>query len=157
MKKFSELSENAVRYEALTAMKEIQAQISAISLLGVLGVMREENPLRQNILDMEAQLHDLSATMGEFISDNIADVESEEGEAEDVAPEPEKEEKPKKEEKKTVKVKKEPKEDVEAPEEDEKPKEEENDKEEQVEENFKYFSSKLLEKNKEDKNYKMHN
>lgn len=109
------ITENSVRYEALTAMKEIQSSIANISLLGVLGAMRDTNPLRKEILDMEAKLHDLSAEMGQFIADNIADVETEDGEKADVEPEekPEKEDKPEKEEKPSVQVnKKEPEEEV---------------------------------------------
>jgi len=102
----TEVTENAVRYEALAAMKEIQASIANVSLLGVLGVMREDNPLRANILDMEAKLHDLSAEMGQFIADNIADVETEEGEDAELEPEPEEEEVPEEKPEKKEKPKK---------------------------------------------------
>lgn len=117
-----QLEENAVRFAALEAMKNVQATLAGISLLDVLGVMKPDNPLKADVLAMETQLHDLSAGIGQFIADNIADVETEEQEAgEEPAeeePEPEekpKEEKPKKEEKKPAKKKKED-EDVDEPE-----------------------------------------
>lgn len=69
-----QIEENAVRYEALTAMKDVQATLASISLLGVLGVMKDTNPLRKNILDMEAKLYAINTDMAEFIANNIADV-----------------------------------------------------------------------------------
>lgn len=106
-----ELSENAVRWAALEKMREVQTQLSALSLIDVLSVMKPENPLRQQVIDMEAIIHDITNQMGEFINDNLADAEDIPGEGDVESPEEEeveepeekKEEKPKKEEKKPAK------------------------------------------------------
>lgn len=74
MKKFSNyLTESKVKFEALNVMKEIQTTLSGLTFLDVIAVMREENPLRKEVHELEAMLHELTGKVGDFIADNIED------------------------------------------------------------------------------------
>lgn len=69
------ISENAIKYEALENMKQIQGVLGSISFIDVIGVMREDNPLKAEVLEMEDMLHELTVTVSSFINDNLKDAE----------------------------------------------------------------------------------
>ena len=70
---FKELDESKIKFEALNVMKEIQTTLSGLSFLDVIAVMREENPLKKEVHDLESKLHELTQMVGQFIADNIED------------------------------------------------------------------------------------
>ena len=68
-----ELTESEVKYQALEEMKNIQATLGSISFISVIGVMREDNPLKEEVFKFEDQLHELTVEVSKFINDNLAD------------------------------------------------------------------------------------
>lgn len=87
-----ELSENEIKFKALTVMKEIHAHLAELTFVDVISVMREENPLRKDIGAFEKELNELTNKVGQFVTDNLDDaVELETADIEDA--EAEKEEK----------------------------------------------------------------
>ena len=79
-----DLNENEIKYQALENMKEIQAQLGSISFIDVISVMRDDNPLKTEVFEMEDMLHNLTVTVSQFINDNLPDaVETTDDERED--------------------------------------------------------------------------
>ncbi len=77
-------NESEVKYAALEEMKNIQGVLGSISFISVIGVMREDNPLKEEVFEFENMLHELTASVSAFINDNIMDaVETTDGERED--------------------------------------------------------------------------
>lgn len=107
------IDESAVKFGALEVIRQAQTALAEISLLDVLSVMKPENPLRKDIIDMESKIHELTTIMGEFINNNIADAEMDTEEAPTEEPKKPEEKEDKKEDKKDPKkeVKKDPKKD----------------------------------------------
>lgn len=84
------LSENEIKFEALSVMKEIHSQLAELSFVDVIAVMREENPLRKDVTVLEKELNDLTNKVGQFVTDNLADaVDMEAADIEDVEKEKE--------------------------------------------------------------------
>lgn len=78
MKKFqdylkTELTESEVKFAALEEMKAIQTTLGSISFISVISVMREENPLKEQVHQFENQLHELTVGVSKFINDNLKD------------------------------------------------------------------------------------
>jgi len=73
LKPQGEINERPIKFEALNTMKEIQTTLSGLSFLDVIAVMREENPLKKEVHELENKLHDLTQAVGQFIADNIED------------------------------------------------------------------------------------
>lgn len=80
--KQKELNENAVKLEAMLALKEIQAQLTTINFLDVLSVMDPNNPLKKDVMKFEEQLATMRAGIETFIVDNQFDSAEEQPEEE---------------------------------------------------------------------------
>jgi len=71
--KDEKLQESEIKYQALENMKSIQAQLGSISFIDVISVMREDNPLKPEVFEMENKLHELTVIVSQFINDNLKD------------------------------------------------------------------------------------
>ena len=71
--KTENLTESEIKFQALNTMKEIQQTLSALSFLDVIALMKEDNPLKKNVHDLENTLHKLTTDVGQFINDNMED------------------------------------------------------------------------------------
>ena len=111
---FQPLNED-IRFEALSMLRETQASLVGVSFLPVIAIMKEENPLKKDVLKFQDDLDELTMRIQNFISKAKNDVEympvgDPEAPAEDEVPEK-------------------PEEDDETPEEDEKKKKSKDSKE----------------------------
>ena len=117
---FQPLNED-IRFEALSMLRETQASLVGISFLPVIAIMKEENPLKKDVLKFQDDLDELTMRIQNFISKAKNDVEyipeDPEAPAEDEVPE-----KPEEDDEK-------PEEDDETPEDDEKNKKSKDSKE----------------------------
>jgi len=71
--KQKDLNENAIKLEAMLALKEIQAQLTTINFLDVLSVMDPANPLKEEVMEFENQLAVMRSGIEQFIVDNQFD------------------------------------------------------------------------------------
>jgi len=69
------LQERDIRFEALQQLREIQAGLVGVSFLPVLGIMRPDNEYRQNIIEFQDDLDNLTLKVQDFISKVKNDVE----------------------------------------------------------------------------------
>ena len=84
------LSENEIKFEALSVMKEIHGQLADLTFVDVIAVMREENPLRKDVTKLEEELNELTMKVGKFVTDNLDDaVELEQADKEEAEEEKE--------------------------------------------------------------------
>ena len=69
-----------MRFEALSNLREIQSNLVGISFLQVIAIMKEENPLRKDVLGFQDDLDELTMSIQNFISKakNGVDYDSEE-------------------------------------------------------------------------------
>ena len=70
-----ELNETEIRFEALTRLREIQSQLVGISFLEVIAIMKEDNPLKKDVLTFQDELDKLTSAVGEFVSKSKNDVD----------------------------------------------------------------------------------
>jgi hypothetical protein len=76
--------EAEVKFQALAVMKEIHSALADLSFVDVIAKMREENPLRKDVTELEKELNELTNKVGQFVTDNLADsVELEQADVED--------------------------------------------------------------------------
>lgn len=92
------LHESEVKYQALLKMKEIQNSLSAITFIDILSVMKEENPLKKVVAELETKVNDLTNEVGKFVTDNMADATDIEASDEQKEPRKPKKEEPEEEE-----------------------------------------------------------
>lgn len=71
-----------LRFEALSQLREIQANLVSISFLPVIAIMKPENPLKKNVLAFQDKLDGLTIEIQNFISDAKNDIEYEPSEEE---------------------------------------------------------------------------
>ena len=93
---FQALNED-MKFEALSQLREIQSNLVTISFLPVIAIMKQENPLKKDVLKFQDDLDELTMQIQSFISTAKNDVsfepEAEEG-GEEAPAEDEKEEEP---------------------------------------------------------------
>ena len=73
---FRPLNED-MRFEALSQLREIQANLVAVSFLPVVAIMREENPLRKEVINFQSSLDELTMNIQDFVSNAATAVEYE--------------------------------------------------------------------------------
>jgi len=64
-----------MRFEALQMLRETQSNLVAISFLPVISIMKEENPLRKDVLKFQDDLDSLTKDIQEFISKAKNDID----------------------------------------------------------------------------------
>lgn len=67
------LNESEVKFEALAIMKKIHSSLATLSFVDVIAKMREENPLRKDVNELEKALNVLTTQVGEFVTNNLED------------------------------------------------------------------------------------
>ena len=63
-----------MKFEALSKLREIQSSLISISFLEVISIMKDEDPLRKDVLKFQDNLDKLALSIQEFISkakDNV--------------------------------------------------------------------------------------
>ena len=78
------INEVDMRFEALAMLREIQSQLVGTSFLQVIALMKEQNPLRGEVLAFQDDLDELTAKIGEFVKKAKDEVEYESS-AEEIA------------------------------------------------------------------------
>jgi len=71
---FQPLDED-IRFEALSMLRETQASLVGVSFLPVIAIMKEENPLKKDVLKFQDDLDELTMRIQNFISKAKNDVE----------------------------------------------------------------------------------
>ena len=61
------LTEQEVKFNALTELRSIQSKLVGLSFLSVLRIMNPSNPLKKEILQFQDDLDDLTDKVGQFI------------------------------------------------------------------------------------------
>jgi len=91
---YQRIDEN-MRFEALAQLREIQSNLVGISFLPVIAIMKQENPLKKDVLKFQDRLDELTAEIQSFISKAKNDIDYQPSEEEIEAEEVEAEEEPK--------------------------------------------------------------